>query len=75
MRPGDTVLFATDGFPELLDPGGATLGFDGAAQALREVAGAPAAEVVARLKATAAAWRRDREQADDMTFVVVRVQR
>jgi serine phosphatase RsbU (regulator of sigma subunit) len=75
LGPGDTVLFATDGFPELLDPGGATLGFDGAAQALREVAGAPAAEVVARLKATAAAWRRDREQADDMTFVVVRVQR
>jgi serine phosphatase RsbU (regulator of sigma subunit) len=74
LGPGDTVLFATDGFAELLDPGGAALGFDGAAQALREVAGAPAAEVVTHLRATAAAWRRDREQADDITFVVVRVQ-
>jgi serine phosphatase RsbU (regulator of sigma subunit) len=73
LGPGDTVLFTTDGFPELLDPGGATLGFDGAARALQEAAGAPAAEVVARLTATAAAWRRDREQADDITFVVVRV--
>ena len=73
LGPGDTLLFATDGFPELLDPEGKPLGFDGAAEALRVAGGATAHEVVERLAAAAAAWRRDREQADDITFVVVRV--
>ncbi len=73
LGPGDTILFATDGFPELLDPEGKPFGFDGAAEALRDAGGAPAREVVERLTATAAAWRRGREQADDITFVVVRV--
>jgi sigma-B regulation protein RsbU (phosphoserine phosphatase) len=73
LGPGDTLLFATDGFPELLDPEGKPLGFDGAVEALRVAGGASAREVVERLMAAAAAWRRDREQADDITFVVVRV--
>ncbi len=73
LGPGDTLLFATDGFPELLDPEGKPFGFGGVAEALRAAGGAPACEVVERLTAAAAAWRRDREQADDITFVVVRV--
>jgi serine phosphatase RsbU (regulator of sigma subunit) len=73
LAPGDTVLFATDGFPELLDPAGNVLGFEGAVEALRGAAGAPARQVVERLKATATDWRGGREQADDITFVVVRV--
>jgi len=73
LGPGDTLLFATDGFPELLDPEGKPFGFDGAAEALRVAGGAPAREIVERLMAAAANWRRGREQADDITFVVVRV--
>jgi serine phosphatase RsbU (regulator of sigma subunit) len=73
LGPGDTLLFATDGFPELLDPEGKPFGFDGAAEALRAAGGAPAREIVERLTAAAATWRRGREQADDITFVVVRV--
>ena len=73
LRPGDTLLFASDGFFELLDPGGAPLGFDGAARALQAAGDVPARDVVERLTAAANAWRRGREQADDITFVVVRV--
>jgi len=73
LAPGDTLLFASDGLVELQDPAGAALGFEGAARALRAAAGVPAAEVVSRLSAAAAAWRGDRPQADDLTFVVVRV--
>jgi serine phosphatase RsbU (regulator of sigma subunit) len=74
LAPGDTLLFATDGFHELLDPNDNALGFEGVKKALRRVAGAPANEVVARLTAEVSAWRGDREQDDDITFVVVRVQ-
>src|SRR5258708_2642513 len=41
LAPGDTLLLASDGFVELLDPGGTALGYDGAASALREAGGAP----------------------------------
>ncbi|TAM51796.1 MAG: hypothetical protein EPN53_06425 [Acidobacteria bacterium] len=71
--PGDTLLFATDGFPELLDPEGTPFGFDGVARALQAAGGLPARDVVERLLAAAAAWRGGREQGDDITFVVVRI--
>jgi len=74
LAPGDTLLFATDGFHELLDPADNALGFEGAKEALRRAACVPANEVVARLTADVSAWRGDREQDDDITFVVVRVQ-
>ena len=75
LESGDTLLFATDGFFELLDPAGNALGFEGATKALRGTAGAPAREVVGHLVSTVAAWRGEREQVDDITFVVVKVQR
>jgi serine phosphatase RsbU (regulator of sigma subunit) len=75
LAAGDTLLFATDGFAETLDPESNPLGYEGATDALRRAAGPPASEVVDRLMATAASWRREREQGDDVTFVVVRVNR
>ncbi len=73
LAPGDTLLFASDGFVELLDPAGTALGYDGAARILREAGGAPAGEILRRLTAHAAAWRGDREPTDDVTLVCVRV--
>jgi serine phosphatase RsbU (regulator of sigma subunit) len=73
LAPGDTLLFATDGFHEVQDPDGKELGFERAAEALHGAAGAPAGEVVEQMMAAVAHWRREREQGDDITFVVVRV--
>jgi serine phosphatase RsbU (regulator of sigma subunit) len=73
LRPGDTLLFASDGLVELLGPADAAFGFEGAAQALRAAAGASPAGVLDHLSAAAAAWRGSRKQADDLTLVVVRV--
>ena len=75
LFPGDTLLLATDGFAEVLDPDGNTLGFELVGEALHNAAIGSSAEVVDRLMRAAAAWRGTREQADDITFVVVRVQR
>ena len=74
LAPGDTVLFASDGLAELLDPRGRELGYAGVAELLREAARAESARVVVdRLGAAAAAFRGSRAQDDDMTFLVVRV--
>jgi serine phosphatase RsbU (regulator of sigma subunit) len=73
LAPGDTLLLATDGLHELLDPAGNAFGFEGAKESLRRATGAPASEVVASLTADVSAWRGHREQDDDITFVVVRV--
>jgi serine phosphatase RsbU (regulator of sigma subunit) len=75
LAPGDTLLFATDGFHELQDPADNALGFEGAKKALRRAGGVAAREVVERLITTVVNWRGEREQADDITFVVVRVRR
>lgn len=74
LAPGDTLLFATDGFAELLDPEGRELGYSGVAGAFLEAArGGSARAVVERLGAAAATFRGTRQQDDDITFVVVRV--
>jgi len=73
LAPGDTLLFASDGFAEQLDANDNPFGYEKVAEAFRDAAGAPAEEIVERLLARAAAWRGDREQGDDITFVVVRV--
>jgi serine phosphatase RsbU (regulator of sigma subunit) len=75
LYPGDTLLLATDGFAEVLDPDGNALGFEHVAEALRDAAKGSSEEVVERLMTAATAWRGTREQADDITFVVVRVKR
>jgi serine phosphatase RsbU (regulator of sigma subunit) len=73
LAPGDTLLFASDGFAEQLDPADRPLGYEALAEVLRATAAVPAAELAERFLARVAAWRGEREQGDDVTFVVVRV--
>jgi serine phosphatase RsbU (regulator of sigma subunit) len=74
LSPGDTLLFASDGFAELCGQDGTELGYPRAAGAFGETAGAASArEVVERLAAVAENFRGERPQEDDVTFVVVRV--
>jgi serine phosphatase RsbU (regulator of sigma subunit) len=72
LAPGDTLLFASDGFAEQLDSADNPLGDERLAEVFRAAAGAPARELVERLLARVAAWRGGREQGDDITCVVVR---
>lgn len=64
-----------DGFAEQLDPADQPLGYEARADILGAAPGVPASELVERLLARVAAWRGEREQGDDITFVVVRVSR
>ncbi|HEV8268500.1 MAG TPA: SpoIIE family protein phosphatase, partial [Thermoanaerobaculia bacterium] len=74
LAPGDTLLFASDGFAELLDSLGNELGFARAAETFREAArGVSASSVAERLGAAVSSFRGARPQEDDVTFLVVRV--
>ena len=73
LAPGDTVLFMTDGFPELLNEAGQQLGYVAAQQEFADAATAPDANgVIARLADAAQQWHGDQPPNDDVTFVVVR---
>ncbi len=73
LAPGDTVLFMTDGFPELLNESGQQLGYVAAQQELAAAAVAPdAAAVIESLSAAARRWHGEQPPNDDVTFVVVR---
>lgn len=75
LAPGDTLVFASDGFAEQLDPAGQPLGYEALADVLRASADLSAGALAERLLARVADWRGEREQGDDVTFVVVRVAR
>jgi serine phosphatase RsbU (regulator of sigma subunit) len=74
LASGDTVLFQSDGFPELMNDAGQQLGYVSAmdifALAARE---ATAEAVIAQLAEQARGWHGEAAPNDDVTFVVVRV--
>jgi serine phosphatase RsbU (regulator of sigma subunit) len=73
LAAGDTVLFMTDGFPELQNASGQQLGYAAAIDEFVAAAnGATADDVIASLAAAAKRWNGERPPNDDVTFVVVR---
>jgi serine phosphatase RsbU (regulator of sigma subunit) len=76
LGPGDTVLFMTDGFPELLNEAGQQLGYVRAQQEFATAVSAPDANgVIAALAEAADRWHGHQPPDDDVTFVVVRAKR
>ncbi|MGZ8710842.1 MAG: SpoIIE family protein phosphatase, partial [Thermoanaerobaculia bacterium] len=74
LAAGDTVLFLSDGFPELMNHGGQQLGYAATLDAFGEAAlGESAPAVIESLASVAKRWHGDAPPNDDVTFVVVRV--
>jgi serine phosphatase RsbU (regulator of sigma subunit) len=74
VHPGDTVLFLSDGFPELMNDAAQQLGYTGTVDAFAAAAKAPSSDaVIAALEAVARQWHGEAPPNDDVTFVVVRV--
>jgi len=74
LAAGDTVLFLSDGFPELMNDAGQQLGYAAALDAFAEAAGREsAAAVIDSLATFSKRWHGDLPPNDDVTFVVVRV--
>lgn len=73
LAAGDTILFLSDGFPELMNATGQQLGYAAAAEAFAVAAKAEqASEVIAALAGAVRRWHGDGPPNDDVTFVVVR---
>jgi len=74
LASGDTVLFLSDGFPELMNDAGQQLGYAATLDAFAEAAQREtAAGVIEALEAFAARWHGDAPPNDDVTFVIVRL--
>jgi serine phosphatase RsbU (regulator of sigma subunit) len=73
LSPGDTLILMSDGFPELFNESREMLGYAQASEVFREVAERLPQEIIAHLMQTAKAWCNGQVQADDMTFVVMKV--
>lgn len=72
LRPGDVLLFYTDGVTEMLDPAGEEYGLGRLQDHLRSANSAPAEELAAGLQADLEAYGAGRELHDDLTLVVAR---
>jgi serine phosphatase RsbU (regulator of sigma subunit) len=74
LQSGDTVLFLTDGLPELMNDSSQQVGYGATLDAFAEAArAATSSGVIDALVAFAAGWHGDAPPNDDVTFVVVRV--
>lgn len=72
LEPNDTVLFVSDGFPEMALANGEPFSYEGARDAFAEIADAPADQIVRRLSQTVNQTAQGTPD-DDVTFVVVRL--
>jgi serine phosphatase RsbU (regulator of sigma subunit) len=74
VAPRDTILFMSDGLPELTNAAGQQLGYPASAEAFGAAASAATAqEVLDSLVGIARKWHGDQPPNDDMTFVAVRL--
>ena len=75
LRPGDTVVLMSDGFPEAFNVDGEMFGYEHAADVLADVGNLAPGEVITYLVDAATTWMGPNQPTDDMTFVVMRTDR
>jgi serine phosphatase RsbU (regulator of sigma subunit) len=73
LSAGDTVVMLSDGFPEMFNEAGETLGFDKAGDVLEEAAQHPPQEIINRFVKVGESWARSHPPDDDVTFVILKV--
>ena len=73
LTSGDTLLFMTDGLPELQNVDGEILGYERVLEIFHRCAQDDPESIVAYLENEAYDWLGGRAADDDFTFVVVRV--
>jgi sigma-B regulation protein RsbU (phosphoserine phosphatase) len=77
LGAGDRVVFCSDGIAEAVNAAGEQFGYDRTAEVIRRACaeGLPAEATIGRILDSVNAFRGDAPQADDMTCVVMRVER
>jgi sigma-B regulation protein RsbU (phosphoserine phosphatase) len=72
LESGDTVLFMSDGFLELLSPCGDMLQLDRIRRIFAEAGNRSPSEVIVHLRKAGLAWRAERALNDDVTLLVLK---
>ena len=73
MNKGDTVLFMSDGLPEMFNTHGEMLGEERAKTLFKEAAGNPPQNILNHMVKAGEDWAKGQELKDDITFVVVKM--
>ena len=73
LRTGDCVIVMSDGFPEMFNPAGEMLGFDKAAEVIKEIAAQTPQDIIDRFVEVSRQWANERPADDDVTFVVLKI--
>jgi len=73
IKPGDVILFMSDGFPELFNEDSDMLGYDKAVEIFNEAANKKSGDVIQQLINEAKSWAGNYPLKDDITFVVVKI--
>jgi len=73
LKPGDVILFMSDGFPELFNEDNDMLGYDKAVEIFNEAANKKSGDVIQQLINEAKSWAGNYPLKDDITFVVVKI--
>lgn len=73
IKSGDTILLLTDGFPEQMSGNEEMFGYQRIKDHFNEVANTSPGEIINDLVKTADDWMGGTSQADDITFIVIKV--
>ena len=73
LNAGDSILFMSDGYPEMFNEKEEMLGEEQAKNLFKEIAQEPPERVIEHLVETGKKWANGRPQEDDVTFVVMKV--
>ena len=73
LNSGDTVLFMSDGFPELFNDKKEILDYEKAKDIFKSIANKPTNEIIKKLCDEVDIWKNGVDQADDITFVVIKL--
>ncbi len=73
LQPGDTLLLLTDGYPEQMNPNEEMFDYPRVKDKFKEIAECPPESIIESLVKSADDWMGERIQADDITFIVLRV--
>ncbi len=73
LQSGDTVLFMSDGLPEMLNPENEMLDYPKTKELFKEVADQSPKTIIDHIFKASTAWADGEPQADDITLVVIKV--
>lgn len=75
LNKNDTVLFMSDGFPELLNKDGVMFGYENVGDVFKKVADKSPREIINHFEAVGSDWTNGKDPDDDVTFIVIKIKK